>query len=113
MKFLRDYINLIDQAQNLNEADWDRAKSKVWARTDVTGDDDPKATLKTVKYDQSPGGEHKFTSLIQKDDDDEGTLNQRELPANTKLAWVKNEDQELDEASSEAVDKINRLFKDS
>ncbi len=107
MKTLREYINLIEAAQ----ADFKPVKSQMWATNTLAGNnDDLKGSLKTVRYDQNAAGDHRFTTLSQ-GDDDEGTLQQRTLPASSNLRWVANEEEELEETSEEAIKKIEDLNK--
>lgn len=109
MKTLREYINLIEAA----DSSWDKpVKSTMWAKSELVGSDDNlKGSMRSVKYDQNAAGEHRFTSMSQTDDDDdEGTLNQRTLPANTNLSWVTNEE-ELEETSEEAIKRVETLQK--
>jgi hypothetical protein len=100
MKTLRDYINLIEAA----ESEFKPTKSKVWSRSSLIGTgNDTKGSMQIATYDQNVAGQHRFTTLSQTDDDDEGMFNQRTLPASTNLQWVANEE-ELEEASREAID---------
>jgi hypothetical protein len=94
MKSLRDYIDLIEAA----EIDpFKPTKSNIWKTSKMSGstNNEPGASTQIVKYDQNTAGEHRFTHLIQSDEegkDDEGTLNQTVLPAHTKLSWVSNKE---------------------
>ena len=106
MKTLREYINLIEAA----EADFKPVKSKMWAKSNLSGtNDDLKGSMQSVRYDQNAAGDHRFTTLSQ-GNDDEGTLQQRTLPASSNLRWVANEE-ELEETSEEAIKRIEDLNK--
>lgn len=111
MKTLREYIDLIEATETDKFAP---TNSIMWAKNSVTGSDNNlRGSMQSVKYDRNAAGEHRFTHMAASDDDnDEGTLNQRTLPANTNLSWVTNEE-ELEESSEDAIKRVETLFKRS
>lgn len=107
MKSLREYIDLIEAAETDN---FKPTTSKFWTKSSLTGSDNLKGSMQAVKYDKNAAGEHRFTHMTATDDD-EGTLTQKTLPANTNLSWVTNEE-ELEETSEEAIERVENLYKD-